>query len=190
MTANSNSPASDWSISFAVNVARLPQAGMPVHFEPDAAQRETLAEEFGILSVDRLVADLVVKRWKRDGVAVVGRLKGTLVQACVVTLEPVPQEIDEDVDLIFVPETSKLARIPPAHDGELHLDPEGADIPETFRGDTIDLGNILAELASVALDPYPRAEGVEFASLDTDPDPDGGRVSPFAALGKLNPPRS
>lgn len=116
-----------------------------------------------------------------------GRLKGVLVQACVVTLEPVPQRVDERVDLVFVPETSKLARIAPEGDGELHLDPEGADIPETFRGDTIDLGAILAELASLALDPYPRADGVEFSQHDTDPDPDGGKVSPFAALGRLKP---
>lgn len=172
-------------LSLVVHVARLPQAGMPIAFEATAAEREGVADRLGILSVDALKAELLVRRWKRDGIAVEGRITGALDQACVVTLDPVREEVDERVDLIFVPETSKLARIQPEGDGELHLDPEGADIPETFRGDTIDLGPFIEELVGLSLDPYPRAPGVEFSELDTDPDPAGGKVSPFAALGRL-----
>lgn len=172
-------------LSLVVHVARLPQAGMPVRFEPSDEERAGVAERLGILSIEALVADLTVSRWKRDGIAVEGRITGALEQACVVTLDPVRETVDEPVDLIFVPETSKLARIQPEGDGELHLDPEGADIPETFRGDTIDLGPFIEELVGLSLDPYPRAPGVEFSELDTDPDPSGGKVSPFAALGRL-----
>ncbi|RIY03573.1 DUF177 domain-containing protein [Aureimonas flava] len=172
-------------LSLPVHVARLPQAGMPVRFKTTPAERAAVAERLGILAVDALEADLLVRRWKRDGIAVEGRITGALAQACVVTLEPVHAVVDEPVDLVFVPETSKLARIQPEGDGELHLDPEGADIPETFRGDTIDLGPLLEELVGLSLDPYPRAPGVEFSELDTDPDPSGGKVSPFAALGRL-----
>lgn len=172
-------------LSLMVHVGRLPQAGMPVTFDATAAERAGVAERLGIVSIDALKAELLVRRWKRDGIAVEGRITGALAQACVVTLEPVPEAVDEPVDLIFVPETSKLARIQPDGDGELHLDPEGADIPETFRGDTIDLGPFIEELVGLSLDPYPRAPGAEFSELDTDPDPSGGKVSPFAALGRL-----
>lgn len=174
-------------LSLVVHVARLPQAGMPLRLDTNADERAGVAERLGILAVNNLTADLLVRRWKRDGVVVEGRIKGSLDQACVVTLEPVREIVDEAVDLIFVPETSKLARIEPEGDGELHLDPEGADIPETFRGDTIDLGPFIEELVGLSLDPYPRAPGVEFSELDTDPDPSGGKVSPFAALGRLKP---
>lgn len=172
-------------LSLVVHVARLPQAGMPLRLETTADERAGVAERLGILSVEALKAELLVRRWKRDGIVVEGRITGALEQACVVTLDPVRETVNEPVELIFVPETSRLARVEPEGDGELHLDPEGADIPETFRGDTIDLGPFLEELVGLSLDPYPRAPGVEFSELDTDPDPAGGKVSPFAALGRL-----
>lgn len=172
-------------LKLQVAVARLPQNGLPVEFAPGDEERAALAEALGILAVESLSADLTVRRWKRDGVEVVGRLKARVVQSCVVTVDPVKELIDEPIEVVFVPDGSKLSRIAPADDGELHLDPEGADIPETFNGDRIDLGAYLTEVVGLALDPYPRAEGVEFSEIDTDPDPEGGRVSPFAALGRL-----
>ncbi|WP_062011031.1 DUF177 domain-containing protein [Aureimonas sp. AU4] len=175
----------DMPISFYVGVAKLPQNGMPVHFRPDEAEREALARFLGIVAVTELSAELLVRKWKRDGVAVTGRLKGRVVQESVVTLEPVGQDIDEVIDGIFVPEGSKLARILPEGDGELHLDPNGDDIPETFRGDRIDLGAYLCEAVGLALEPYPRESDAEFEEYDTDPAPDEGKVSPFAALAKL-----
>ena len=172
-------------LKLEVGVAKLPQNGLPVRFEASEEERAALAEHFGILSVESLTADLLVRRWKRDGVEVEGRFRAKVSQACVVTTEPVAEAINEPVEVIFVPDGSKLSRIAPESDGELHLDPEGADIPETFTGDRIDLGAYLTEIVGLALDPYPRAEGAEFTDTDTDPDPDGGKVSPFAALGRL-----
>lgn len=172
-------------ISFPVSVMRLPQNGMPIRFEPSDEERLALAAFLRIVEIPELSADLLVRKWKRDGVEVVGRLTGVLVQESVVTLEPLPQSIDETIEAIFVPEGSKLARIAPESDGELHIDPNGDDIPETFRGDRIDLGVYLCEAVALALEPYPREDGAEFEEYDTDPRPDEGKVSPFAALSKL-----
>lgn len=172
-------------LKLEVGVAKLPQNGMPVRFEASEEERRELTALLGILSVDSLTADLTVRRWKRDGVEVEGRLRAKVTQACVVTTEPVPEAINERIEVIFVPDGSKLSRIAPQDDGELHLDPEGADIPETFAGDRIDLGAYLTEVVGLALDPYPRSDGAEFQEMDTDPDPQGGRVSPFAALSQL-----
>lgn len=175
-------------ISIEISVAHLPQAGMPVTFEAAEDECEALAVHLGVLAVEAMSAKLVARRWKRDGIVVEGRMRATLAQACVVTLDPVREEIDDPIDLIFVPESSKLARIQPVSDGELHLDPEGADIPETFRGERLDLGPFLVELLALALDPYPRSAGVEFEELDTDPDPEGAKISPFASLKQLKDP--
>ncbi|ALN73598.1 DUF177 domain-containing protein [Aureimonas sp. AU20] len=176
-------------LKLEVAVTKLPQNGMPVRFEASADERAALADLLGILSVEKLEADLTVRRWKRDGVEVDGRFKAEVTQACVVTTDPVREKMDERVEVIFVPEGSRLSRIAPQDDGELHLDPEGADIPETFTGDRIDLGAYLTEIVGLALDPYPRSEGVEFEEIDTDPEPDGGRVSPFAALSQFKTPK-
>jgi len=41
--------------------------------------------------------------WKKDGIRIKGRVEAELVQSCVVTLEPVTSQIDQDIDQIYVP---------------------------------------------------------------------------------------
>ena len=55
MTKQSTSP-----VSFLANAARLPQKGMPVILTADQRQREALAAEHGLLSVESWRADLLV----------------------------------------------------------------------------------------------------------------------------------
>ncbi len=67
---------------------------------------------------------------EKDGVKVFGELRGRVTQACVVTLEPVESEIFEEIDQIFVPEGSALARMPANDEGEMIVDPDGPDLPK------------------------------------------------------------
>lgn len=149
----------DSPVGFPVNVARLPQKGMPVLIEATAAQREALAEAHGLLSVERYRADLMVTKWKRNGVKVSGRVEADITQACIVTLEPITAHVDEDVEGVFLPEDSKLARQGFNAAGEILLDAEGPDSPETFIGDTIDVGALAEEFFGLGIDPYPRKSG-------------------------------
>ncbi|MCQ8781434.1 YceD family protein [Mangrovibrevibacter kandeliae] len=168
-----------------VRVRSLPKEGAPVVFEADEDERGALAARLGIPKVERMTADLRAQPWRGEGARVMGRLRAEVVQTCVVTLEPVPQSIDEAVDLRFLPEPGRPKRLDSLGGTELDLDPEGDDAPEHFTGDRIELGEILTELLALALDPYPRAAGVDFEAVDTDPEPDGGKVSPFAGLARL-----
>ncbi|PWK67486.1 DUF177 domain-containing protein [Aminobacter sp. AP02] len=160
-------------VSFPVNVARLPQKGMSAVVDADAFQRAALAEAHGLLSVERYKADLLVTKWKRNGVKVSGRVKAQITQACIVTLEPVEATIDEDVEGVFLPEDSKLARRGFNEAGEILLDAEGPDSPETFTGDTIDAGALAEEFFGLAIDPYPRKTGATVAN------PDDGDIEPI-----------
>ncbi len=63
-----------------------------------------LAKLWEVLSVEKLAADLKISRWKRDGIRVKGNVRAKIVQACVVTLDPVESEIDENFEHIFIPE--------------------------------------------------------------------------------------
>ena len=101
MTREAASP-----ISFKVNVARLPKKGMPVVIEPDEAQRDGLAAEHDLLSIDPFRAELMVTDWKRGGVKVAGRVQAAVTQSCVVTLEPVADTIDEGFTALYLPEGS------------------------------------------------------------------------------------
>ncbi len=158
-------------VSFPANVARLPQKGLPVVVDADETQRAALAEAHGLLSVERYRAELLVTKWKRNGVKVSGRVEADITQACIVSLEPVEAKIDEEVEAVFLPEDSKLGREGFHAGGEILLDAEGPDAPETFSGDSIDVGALAEEFFGLAIDPYPRKTGAAVAAAGDDVEP-------------------
>ena len=155
-------------VSFRVNVARLPQKGMPVAIEANERQRAALAKAHGLLSVKNFRADLHVAAWKRHGVSVSGVVTADIVQSCVVTLDPIDDHIEEEVSGLFLPEDSKLGRLGFEGGGEILLDAEGPDGPEIFSGDTIDVGALSEEFFALAIDPYPRGSGVSVEAAADD----------------------
>jgi hypothetical protein len=151
-------------VSFRANVTRLPLKGLPVVIDADEKRREALAAEHGLEAVVRYQADLLVTNWKRNGVKVAGRVTADIVQACVVTLEPIETHIDEEVSALFWPEDSKLGRLGFSAANEIVLDAEGPDSPETFTGDSIDIGALAEEFFGLAIEPYPRKNNAALAS--------------------------
>lgn len=146
-------------VSYPVNVMRLPAKGLAVRLEADEAQRAALAAAHGLLAVERFGFELTVKPWQRQGVHVTGKVSASIVQSCVVTLAPVAARIEEDVSALYVPEGSRLDRLPEIQGGEMILEAESADPPETFQGNSIDVGAAAEEFFSLAVDSYPRAPG-------------------------------
>jgi uncharacterized metal-binding protein YceD (DUF177 family) len=173
----------DTPFSYAVKVGHISANPVEVTISADAAERAGLAKLWSVLDVKALTATFQVLRWKRDGVRLKGRVTADIVQACVVTLEPVEAHIDEPVEVVFVPEGSKLARMPVSNEtGEMLLDPDGPDAPEIFTGDTIDAGVVAAEHVALAIDPYPRKAGIDFSGHIESTEKDDRKPSPFAVL--------
>jgi len=101
----------------------------------------------------------------------------TVGQTCVVTLESLENEVDEDIDVAFVP-----AAAPSVEDhstGEVEVPLE--DAPEPLVGNAIDLGAIATEFLILGLDPYPRKPDVVFETPPAGDEP----AHPFAALAEL-----
>lgn len=173
--------------SFAVNVATLPSSGYVLSLRPNEHEREALAKAAGVTALHALEADIVLRRWRRDGVEIKGELRARAEQPCVVTLEPVMQEIREPVRATFLPEHSALAVPVERQDRELVLDPEGDDPPDTFEGDSIDVWPFVLEMLMLALDPFPRAPGAEFAVGPDEAamEAEKAEKSPFAVLRGL-----
>lgn len=169
--------------SYPVRVGHISANAVSVHVEAAPRELTGLAKLWNVLDVKSLKADLQIARWKKDGVRIKGRVEAAIEQACVVTLEPVVSQIDETFEQVFVPEGSKLARLVLSDTAEMVLDPEGPDLPETFTGDTIDAGEVVAEVVALAIDPYPRKASVEFsAHIESDGSTDERKPSPFAVL--------
>jgi hypothetical protein len=176
--------ANESPVSFRVNVSRLQRTGLPVWLEADDEQRAALAESHGLLGVESFRIDAVVAPWQGSGIKVTGKVAAAITQACIVSLEPVPAIIDEDFEAVLVPEGSRLTR-PQARDrGEIVIDADGPDMPETFSGDHVDVGALAEEFFELAIDPYPRAAG---ASLPAAPAAnDGGEERPNPFRDKLS----
>lgn len=154
-------PAPDSPVSYPVNVARLARSGLPVWLDADEEQRVALASAHDLLRVERFRFDLTLAPWKGDGVRVTGRVAAAISQACIITLEPVEDEIDEEIDTVLVPEGSRLATPKWVGEGEMLLDAEGPDAPETFSGDSLDVGALAEEFFALAINPYPRKFGAK-----------------------------
>ena len=170
-------------LHYPVDVRVLPRGGYDETIRASETERAALARANGIAAVGSFEAELRVLPWRADGVRVTGRLRATVEQSCVVTLEPVRALIDEALDATFVPTGSPLAR--GEADGEIVIDADGDDAPEPFDPPTLDLGAVASEFLTLALDPYPRAPGAELPREARDE-----AASPFAALGVLKAGRS
>ncbi len=163
------------TFSRIVRVDPLPRDGLRQEIEATPQERAALARLNGLPEISRLTARLGVAKWRR-GVRVEGDLSARLTQTCVVSLEPFEVEIAQPIDVKFLPADSKPP--PPESLGEED------DIDELVDG-RLDLGALVAEFFTLALDPYPRKPGVDFAPPGEDAAPE----TPFAALRALVRPR-
>jgi uncharacterized metal-binding protein YceD (DUF177 family) len=140
-----------------------------------AAECAALARRFGILAIASLEAELALRPDGDGAIRAEGRLSAEVTQACVVSLEPVAQQVSAPVSLRFLP--------PGAAPDD---DPESPDEIET-DGDVLDLGEAVAEQLALALDPYPRRPDAVLPAEATDgPEPAPPPApSPFAGLARL-----
>lgn len=176
------SASADIPFSRPLKVGQVSARAHTLRLSAEPAELQALAVLWNVLSVESLDAELQVARWKKDGIRINGRVRCTLTQACVVTLEPVPAVIAEDIEQIFVPEGSRLAEGRKDENGELVVEADGPDLPQTFSGDSIDAGELVAEFAALGIDPWPRKEGAAFTEYGPGEDAEEKRPSPFAVL--------
>jgi len=164
----------------SIRLDSMPRTGRDVNLTVDKDERDRLAEELEIVSLDRLLIKLHAVRF-RGGIRVTGRLDAIVVQQSVVTFEPVTQEIGEPIDRVFLPGSDKDYAGPA--NAEVFVDLEGEDIPDHFDGNEADLTDLIIETLALAIDPYPRAPGESLGDLGSDGLEE--ELNPFASLKKL-----
>jgi uncharacterized metal-binding protein YceD (DUF177 family) len=157
-----------WSVP--LQAAEVSETGLHVELEAPQPVRESLAELAGLRSLPEFEAAFDVAR-RGAGLHVAGHVHARVGQTCVVTLEPVENEIDEEVDLLFLPGAPE-----PLAEGEAD-----ENLPEPLVDGRVDLGAIATEFLVLGIDPYPRKEGAAFEPPPTESD----GAHPFAALAAL-----
>jgi len=157
-----------WNVP--VLLADVPDTGLHLELEAPADVRVGLAELAGVRSLPELTASFEVTR-RGAGLRVLGHITARVGQTCVVTLEPVENAVEEDIDLLFLPGIAE-----PRAQGDTE-----DELPEPLVDDRVDLGVIATEFLVLGIDPYPRKPGAAFESPQTDTD----APHPFAALAAL-----
>jgi uncharacterized metal-binding protein YceD (DUF177 family) len=166
-------------LSFPYNLNRLGQAGDDISISATEEQRAAIAGFADVLRVNAFEARVILKKLSTDRFRLDFRLNADLVQACVVTLGEVPAQIAREFlrELHFNPALRRAQAQVEAEDILLE-----DDQPEEIDSLHYDLAGPLIEEFLLALEPYPRAAGVEFQPPD-----DGTKApeSPFAVLKGL-----
>ncbi|MEM6407442.1 MAG: DUF177 domain-containing protein [Pseudomonadota bacterium] len=149
-------------------------------FSADAPLRATLAAELGVAQIKKLSFKGDVRGEGQSDWVLTGRLGATVVQACVITLEPVTTRIEEDVLRRY------LADWQEPQEAEIEM-PE--DDSSEQLGPEIDLMAAMMEALTLAIPAYPRAPGAELGALvhaEPGVEPlNEDTVKPFAGLAAL-----
>jgi uncharacterized metal-binding protein YceD (DUF177 family) len=155
----------------------LTQAGSTVTVEATGDELARLAQWADVEAVTSFRAQVTLKRSSQSSFVYEAALVAGIVQRCVVTLEPVRSRLSRQIvrELLLEPKAAPAA-------GELTLSAGDDDVPETIRSPEYDLAAPLLEEFVLAIDPYPRKQGVAFR---LPAEPEEMAESPFAVLKSL-----
>lgn len=165
----------------ALRVAELPQnAQTPFSLRPDAEALREIALELGLTSVRKLSFQGTLTALGRTDWQLDARLGATVIQPCVVTLEPVTTRIDADITRLFIKDY-------------VEPDEPEAEMPEDDRSEPltpwIDPAVVMIEALALEVPEYPRADGAELGELiytkPGDTPMTDADARPFAGLADL-----
>jgi len=168
-----------WSVPLAV--VQIPEHGLHREIEADPAAREAMAEVAGLREILSVHAALDVTPGSGGRVHVGGHVRARIGQTCVVTLDPIENEIDEAIDLVFAP-PEQIPQLADLVDETLEIGAEIPDPPEPIVNGVIDLGRLATDALFLGIDPYPRRPDAVFEPPVVAADPED---HPFAALKAL-----
>jgi hypothetical protein len=178
-TTDMTDKADPWSAP--VTVAQIPDTGLHRDIEAGPAARQAMAAVAGLREILSANASLDVTPKGGGRFHVAGQVRARIGQTCVITLDPIENDINEDVDLIFAP-AEQIPEMADLVDDTADSAAEIPDPPEPIVNGVIDLGRVATDALFLGIDPYPRRPDAVFEPPVVSADPDD---HPFAALKAL-----
>lgn len=178
-TGSMTDKADPWRVP--VTVAQIPETGLHRDIEAEPAIRGALAGVAGLREILSATASFDLTPKTEGRVHVGGHVRARIGQTCVVTLDPIENDIDEEIDLVFAP-PEQIPQLADLVDEAAESDEEIPDPPEPIVNGIIDIGRLATDALLLAIDPYPRKPGAVFERPIIADDPED---HPFAALKAL-----
>jgi hypothetical protein len=158
-------------------VQDIPESGLTVERSASPEELDAIARSLELLACRRLVARYALTPRGGGHIHLAGSLQAQVEQSCVVTLEPLLNDVATDFQVDYWPETE----LPEPGGGVVDIDDE-AELEPIVAG-RIEVGRVVFQALAGAIDLFPRKPGVTF---EPPPDvADGGSEGPFAALAKM-----
>jgi hypothetical protein len=167
----------DWDYA----VTNIPEAGLQVERAASPEEREAIARALDLIACLSLTASYALAPRSGGHFRLTGTLKAQIEQSCVVTLEPLTNDIVESFSVDYWPETE----IPSPASGVIDVHDE-PDLEPIVTG-RINVGRVIFECLAGAIDLFPRKPGVTFEGPAASPENGGSSKSdgPFAALARM-----
>ena len=159
----------------------IPETGLAVERAASQEEREGIARVLDLIACMSLTVRYAIAPRREGHFQLTGTLNARVEQACVVTLEPLTNDITESFSVDYWPETE----IPAPSGGvvDMHDEP---DLEPIVAG-RIGVGRVVLECLAGAIDLFPRKPDATFEPPAASPE--GGATgkpeSPFAALARI-----
>lgn len=152
-------------------------AEFPFDISPNPAESDALARLMDAQALRKLRFAGKLTALPKGGWQLDAELGATVIQTCVVSLDPVTTRVDQPVRRAYLPAAAAAWAI------EVIDNPEDEEDDVEPLSDRIDLGLVAVEALALALPPYPRKPD---AALPPEVTGEGqGALKPFAALAAL-----
>ena len=166
-------------------VGDIPDAGLKVERAASAEERQAIAAALDLLACNSLAVRYAIAARGEGHFRLAGSLEASIEQACVVTLEPLTNQVAESFSVDYWPDTD----MPSSSGGVLDVHDE-PDLEPIVAG-RMEVGRVVFECLASALDLFPRKPGATFESpaAPQGGDSAGRTEGPFAALAKIKTKR-
>lgn len=187
-------PKGEWS--HLIIVEEIPSQGKEFTITPNESEKKAIAKRLEIVSLDSLTAKLSVSRQNGHVIQVSGKFDAQLTQNCVVTMEPLKQQVSDEFDAWYADHEQAIPFKRVQQEAmakremiELPMLEENED-PEQIEDGKIDLGELVTQYLSLSVNPYPHKEGIDYENKEVvrkGPVKESLRPNPFAALKNWRP---
>lgn len=192
-------PSSEWFYPFSAE--NVPAAGKTVKIKAPPENLGPIAERLGVKEVLSVDADMRLSLQNGGHILYIsGHFEADVVQECVTTLEPVTSHVADDFEAWYADHSKAVSfsrakhQVKASEEGDEVQMLDEKDDPEPLVDGQVDLGEVVIQFLSLAINPYPRKEDVKNTVEDAPsesasdaPSPATLRPNPFAALKNWRP---
>ena len=130
-----------------IPLAQLSARPFRQRIEATAEERERLSQRFDLISLDRLAAEVELRRQSPEIILLEAEFAAEFEQCCAVTLEPVRGAVSDRFSLVYGPAPEEKQEVALTTDEPAF---------EPLDGNMIDIGEAVAQELSLALPIVPR----------------------------------